>query len=438
MEIIKKQNYATKISTILFLLIPFLYFTGPFLSDLTIVVIILLFLLKFKNNYIKKNKNLIILTLIFSVYLFLNHILLNEFDKNYLKSLFYFRFFLILPAALLIFNNLHLTRIFMYSILAASIFIIFDIFFQKIFGFDLFGISAIESYNKGMHFVEGVKNLSDVKRFSGVFGDELIGGGYISRFFLINLIFLNYEIENLNINISNKMRPIIIPTFSFLVFLAILLSGERSALIFSLISYFLYLLFFSQNLKKFLSGLIIFFTVIFLIFSFANFKDRFYHSSIDELFNDSKPIPNLQDTDYKIKLKYISKNKHLSHYLSAIEIFKQEVFFGSGFKNYRNKCNSNKFECSTHPHNVFLELLSSIGILGSLIFYSFFLVYFNSYIRSDKNLRKNYLYFSFIILSFLFIIPTGSIFNNYYSILSFFSLSGITVLLKNLNIERKL
>ena len=82
MEIIKKQNYATKISTILFLLIPFLYFTGPFLSDLTIVVIILLFLLKFKNNYIKKNKNLIILTLIFSVYLFLNHILLNEFDKN--------------------------------------------------------------------------------------------------------------------------------------------------------------------------------------------------------------------------------------------------------------------------------------------------------------------------------------------------------------------
>ena len=71
----------------------------------------------------------------------------------------------------------------MFSILAASIFIIFDIFFQKIFGFDLFGISALESYNKGMHFVKDVENLSDVKRFSGVFGDELIGGGYISRFF---------------------------------------------------------------------------------------------------------------------------------------------------------------------------------------------------------------------------------------------------------------
>ncbi len=437
MENIKKQNYTNKISIILFLLVPFFYFTGPFLSDLTIIVIIFLFLFNFQNNYLKKNKNLIILILIFSVYLFLNHLLLNDYDKNYLKSLFYFRFFLILPAALLVFNNLKLTRTFLFSILAASIFIIFDIFFQKIFGFDLFGISALESYNKGMHFVKDVENLSDVKRFSGVFGDELIGGGYISRFFLINLIFLNYEIKNLNINIFNKIKPIIIPAFSFLVFLAILLSGERSALIFSLISYFLYLLFFSQNIKKFLLGLIIFFTVIFLIFSFTNFKERFYYSSINELFNENEPIFNLQDTDNKIELKKITKNKHLSHYLSAIEIFKQEVFFGSGFKNYRYKCNSNKFECSTHPHNVFLELLSSIGLIGSLIFYSFFLFYFNSYIRGDNNQKKNYLFLSFIILSFFFILPTGSIFNNYYSILTFFSLSGMTVLLKNLKIERK-
>ena len=93
MENIKKQNYTNKISIILFLLVPFFYFTGPFLSDLTIIVIILLFLFNFQNNYLKKNKNLIILILIFSIYLFLNHLLLNDYDKNYLKSIFYFRFF---------------------------------------------------------------------------------------------------------------------------------------------------------------------------------------------------------------------------------------------------------------------------------------------------------------------------------------------------------
>ena len=49
MENIKKQNYTNKISIILFLLVPFFYFTGPFLSDLTIIVIILLFLFNFQK-----------------------------------------------------------------------------------------------------------------------------------------------------------------------------------------------------------------------------------------------------------------------------------------------------------------------------------------------------------------------------------------------------
>ena len=56
MENMKKQNYTNKILTILFLLIPFFYFTGPLLSDLTVIVIILLFLFNFQNNYLKKKQ----------------------------------------------------------------------------------------------------------------------------------------------------------------------------------------------------------------------------------------------------------------------------------------------------------------------------------------------------------------------------------------------
>ena len=61
---------------------------------------------------------------------------------------------------------------------------------------------------------------------------------------------------------------------------------------------------------------------------------------------------------------------------------------GLGLKNYRIKCNEDTIDkntnqntlCSSHPHNFYLEFLSETGILGLILFLSFF-QFFTMFIR---------------------------------------------------------
>ena len=53
-------------------------------------------------------------------------------------------------------------------------------------------------------------------------------------------------------------------------------------------------------------------------------------------------------------------------------IFKKNPIIGVGPNNYRRECSTIKLNyiennCSTHPHNIFFQLLAETGILG--IFY---------------------------------------------------------------------
>ena len=50
-------------------------------------------------------------------------------------------------------------------------------------------------------------------------------------------------------------------------------------------------------------------------------------------------------------------------------------YFGVGLKNFRYVCDEKfdtftqkKFLCSTHPHNLYLEILSETGLIGFVIF----------------------------------------------------------------------
>ena len=91
---VKEKFFFYKIPTILFSLIPLFLITGPFLSDLSISLISLLFLiycLKNKNFSYFKNKYFLFF-LIFCGYLILNS-LVNNFNLDSLKiSFFYFRY----------------------------------------------------------------------------------------------------------------------------------------------------------------------------------------------------------------------------------------------------------------------------------------------------------------------------------------------------------
>ena len=101
------------------------------------------------------------------------------------------------------------------------------------------------------------------------------------------------------------------------------------------------------------------------------------------------------------------------------------MFFGVGNKNYRvATCNTkldetniltNKYICSNHPHQIYIELLSEHGLFGSIfILFIFYKLIFSKFI-SNLN-RINYIQIGsliYISLIFLPLLPSGAFFNDY-------------------------
>ena len=275
-----------------------------------------------------------------------------------------------------------------------------------------------------MHFQIQTTEISNVTRYSGIFGSELIAGSFLSKFFLVNLIFLEYELIKSTKHWIKKNKTIIILLFIIIYFVAIMITGERVAFIYSIIFLILYLFFLNFDKKKFLVFVLSVLILIPVLTLNTKFKERYIDSTVSEIFLSNKQ---------EIVIKNIFKNKHLSHYSGAVSIFKENIIFGGGFKNYRYICNKKIYQCSTHPHNIPLEILSSLGVFGFILFYSFFYIFYHLYLASNLDNNKKKLIFIYFFVNFLFILPTGSIFNNYFSIISFYSAGVLMLTLVNFN-----
>ena len=100
-------------------------------------------------------------------------------------------------------------------------------------------------------------------------------------------------------------------------------------------------------------------------------------------------------------------------------MFFDNPIIGVGVRNFRHSCkDKNKIDCSTHPHSKFLEFISELGVVGFIIFVSFFIFISKNLIFNQKKDYKSL--FSVIILLQIFpLIPAGSFFNNYNSTIFF-------------------
>ena len=143
--------FSKKIFFFLVLFIPFSYLSGPFLIDAIVFTITILYFISIKQKDIQRNFLFFIYLILVTIYLTANHFFLNSAELNYLKSLFYLRFLIIIPVIFLIFSNLKLRHLLMSSIFTSSCFLIINLYFQKIFGLNIFGINALDFFNNGMH-----------------------------------------------------------------------------------------------------------------------------------------------------------------------------------------------------------------------------------------------------------------------------------------------
>lgn len=333
------------------------------------------------------------LFIFFFIFLVINLFFSNYFDNSFFRTFGFLRFILLVFALKFFFEyeNFNNLKKFVFLFwLFSFLTITFDVYFEFIFGSNILGNT---SYMYG--------------RISSFMGDELkIGNLYYSLLlFSFSILYLYFGPKK---NLYLFLLLIIFLTASFMI-------GERSNYLKSFFACLLFLIIFQK--KKFLSlGLPIIICTI-LIFSSLIIANKNYHSRF--LVSFVNPVVN---EGLSKSFKY---SVYGAHYNAAYKIFLEYPILGVGLKNYRIESGKKVYEDknfifyksrqSTHPHQIHLEILSELGILGYISFILFFILSFRKSIQNYL-IYKNLINLSGLctVLLFLFpILPSGSFFSTY-------------------------
>lgn len=431
-------------------LFPISYFLGNLIINLNTLIVSILGIVIFKSEIFKLKKNEF---LIFSFFLlilfstFLNYFFFKNLEtNNVLKSILFLRYFILfLTVNILVTKKLFNFNLFFKTTFISLSFIGADVIIQFIFGFNIIGFALHENHA------------------SSLFGDELIAGGYLIKFFYFFLIFLFILFKD---NILKNDIPFIFLISLF--FIATIFAGNRMPIILFLVGLFLF--FFLTNQKK--TQIIISFILCITIFA-INYKfDDSFRWQFERFDKASTKIyKNLRNKilveELKIETKsesidkiHVESSKHYKIYITAIDSWKDNKIIGGGIRSFRINCkkyiNLNEQDmmelipsiyekqdrtCESHPHNYYLEVLTDTGLAGVLII---FLIICHIIFRSykvyilDRN-SKNFLIFLTIFMSlFVEFFPlqsTGSIFSTFNATFIFLILGLIWNL--HLNVENK-
>ena len=399
---------------------PLFLLIGPLISEIILIVSIIFsfyYILTLNKSYFYLNR-FSIFFIIFCLSTLVST-LINFYNFDYTKSgLFYFRLPLFALSIWFILQNCDLfnKKVAIFYILLFST-IIIDSLIQFTTGENLLGYNILKS------------------RISSFFGDELILGGFLTRvlpFFLIFLIMSNF--------LNEKKNTFYFSLFFSIAILVIYLSGERTS--FFLVILFFSTLFFSiKYLRKFIIIIMISFVgLAFLVPKFSvneklNPATRMFNKSYAQIIGKGEE----QYEEHKQKLfkkVYIFSHDHHGHYMLSFKIFKDHIFLGTGPKGFRYLCRNKIYilekddGCSTHPHNTYIQILTSNGIVGfSLMLFAFIYTIKEIFrckkrIINQKKFDKDIISES-IIVSAIFInlwpfIPSGNFFNNWLSMIYYY------------------
>ena len=402
--ITKKTNLFDTIIYFLIIILPITLVTGPFLSDLSISIIAILFIyISFKNKLFFYYKN--IYSKIFGVFfaiLLITSILSIDPFISLKKTIVFFRFWIFALAVWYIFN-LKKKKLLNFLITSFTI---------------MFTILIIDGYIQ-FFFKENILGWQvQSSRVSSLFKDELILGSYLSRLLPIYFALLVFTKFG-----QKKYKYFLFFTIFVGIETLTFLSGERVAFFFINASSIMLILT-MKNYKSFRIFSVI--TSVMLIILLINF----YPKSTDRIFANTLSQLGFEK---KIEKKYIFSMEHQNHYVSSLRMFKDNKITGIGPRMFRYMCPLEKYNihegCSTHPHNTYVQLLTETGVIGFTFGLIIFLFIFISVIKHlfYKFLKNRIIFSDFqlcllsaIMISIWPFVPTGGFFNNWLNIIYFF------------------
>ena len=397
-----------KISIFLFTLLPISLILGNFAVNLNILIIdiLTLYLCFIKKNWDWTKEKFFKFLIIFYIFLIFNSLYsyyfsTHETNSGLIRSLTFIKFIIFAYSfKILVVDSKTLNKIMIYWSCIIAV-VIFDIFFESIFGNNIIGNES-----------------PDGTRIVSFFKDELVVGSLILCFgYAITTYYLSQ-----NLKVKNN---IIINFLLLLIPVTILITGERSNFIKSLIIFSFIIIFINQQkliLKKrnfIILILLSFLSLIYLNPNIYNKQTEFFKRviNVNKIENEF-----IEGSDF---FNRFQKIRYFVHYDVSLKIFKEYPLFGVANKNFRHECNNKKYfdekiklsnvRCNTHPHQIHFELLSEHGIIGYIFF---FVIIFTGLKKIYHNYiaTKSIFYLSSVLYLMIFLIPilpSGSFFSTF-------------------------
>ena len=404
------NNYKQIFLNILVLIFPISFLFGRTLVEVFLILFSIYTIVNLKKwkKYIIDNDYIVILLFFFYFAVCLSTLInleiLNKLtDKPLLlKSFLNFRFIIYIISVWYVLDEIIFKKnIFIFTIGVYILFLV-DGYTQFFSGQNLLGYQLIST-----------------GRLTGIFEDEQIFGSYIQK--VLPLVFILF-ILIFKDKVNYLKSLLIILSFSSII---IFFSGDRSALL--LYSLFLILsLIYVSILRKIILLNFLITSLLTSVIIFTGVGKNL--KSLDKRYNlksDYNILINKNNAS-STKLRFVPRD-YYGHYLIVKEMTKDNLIFGKGIKSFRVMCRTNFYPvengvCSTHPHNYYLQSLSSGGLIAFFFLSLIFLIFTFKLIKLFFNLfndkKNNNILTLTIITVFVYlwpIIPTGNFFNNWIS-----------------------